>query len=91
MQLKINKVISEHDAHCLRSAAATTAGNVRLPPDRPSRAVKLRADDTSSEAASVPYRSVRGMLRNCLFPVQFPGCWDVDRHAEMDVVPVGGR
>jgi hypothetical protein len=41
-------------------------------------------------AASVAYRSVRGMLRNCLFPVQFPECWDVDRHAEMDVVSVGG-
>jgi hypothetical protein len=39
--------------------------------------------------ASVPHWFVRGMLWNCLFPVQFPECWDVGRHAEMDVMSEG--
>jgi hypothetical protein len=42
----------------------------------------MRTDD----ADSFPHWFVRGMLWNCLFPVQFPECWDVDRHAGMDVV-----
>jgi hypothetical protein len=39
--------------------------------------------------ARVPHWFVRGMLWNCIFPVQFPEYWDVDRHAEMDVVSEG--
>jgi len=30
--------------------------------------------------------AVCGMLRNCLFPAQFPEFWDTDVHVEMDAV-----
>lgn len=46
----------------------------------------MRTDDADSQPARVPRWFVRGTLWNCLFPVQFPECWDVDRHAEMDVM-----
>jgi hypothetical protein len=29
---------------------------------------------------------MRGMLWNCLFPVQFPEFWDTGRQAEMDAL-----